>query len=128
VSSKDDRGLEIFAELVIRSAIETLDDGEAATIAYAAVAGVVPVIDERKALRIYAVRFHGPPALSTVGLFATAPVVAALSRAVLRDTVFQTLQTARMRVPPERIPWAIDLIGADRAAQCPSLPKAARGG
>ena len=124
----DDTALEVFADLVVGSAADTLDDGEAATIAYAATAGIAPVLDERKALRIYADRFQGPPALSTVDLFAAAALERALGRAGLREAVFQTLQTARMRVAAERMAWVLDLIGADRAAQCPSLPKSARGG
>jgi predicted nucleic acid-binding protein len=91
IVSLDGTGLEIFADLVIGSAVETIDDGEAATIAYAAVAGLAPVLDERKALRIYAARFQGPPALTTVDLFAAAPVEVALGRAILRDAVFQAL-------------------------------------
>src|SRR5581483_3817592 len=41
-----------FEELVVGPAVETLDDGEAATIAYALAHGGTALIDERKAMRI----------------------------------------------------------------------------
>jgi predicted nucleic acid-binding protein len=124
--SLNDAALDIFAGLVVGPAGDTLDDGEAATIAHAVEADISPVLDERKALRIYAARFSGPQALTTVDLFAEAAVEAALGRAGLGEAVFQSLQTARMRVAAERLSWVVALIGADRAAQCPSLPKPAR--
>ena len=120
--------LEIFAELVAGPAADTLDDGEAATIAFAAESGIAPVIDERKALRIHAARFQVPRALTTVDLFAEAAVEASLGRPGLCEAVFRSLQTARMRVLAERLAWVVDLIGTERAANCPSLPKSARGG
>jgi predicted nucleic acid-binding protein len=124
--SLSDAALEAFASLVVGPAGDTLDDGEAATIAYAVEAGIPPVLDERKALRIYAARFSGPRTLSTVDLFAEAAVEAALGRPGLGDAVFRSLQTARMRVAAERLPWVVAFIGAERAAQCPSLPKTVR--
>ena len=48
---------ECFEGLVIGPAIMTLDDGEAATIAYAVSRKAVALIDERKANRICAERF-----------------------------------------------------------------------
>jgi predicted nucleic acid-binding protein len=128
IASLGDTGLEFFSDPVAGSAIDTLDDGEAATIAYAAETRIAPVLDERKALRIHALRFPGPKALTTMDLFAALPVVAARGLAGISAAVFQTLQTARMRVTPKRVAWIVVLIGAGRAAQCPSLPKATRDG
>jgi predicted nucleic acid-binding protein len=113
--SLGDAALDTFATLVVGPAGDTLDDGEAATIAYAVEAGIPPVLDERKALRIYAARFAGPRVLSTVDLFAAAAVEAVLGRPGLGDAVFRSLQTARMRVAAERLPWVVALIGAERA-------------
>ena len=45
----DDSSQECFESLVIGPAVDTLDDGEAATIAYARATGTVALIDERKA-------------------------------------------------------------------------------
>lgn len=122
----DDAGLDVFSELVIGPAGETLDDGEASTIAYAVEHGVAPVIDERKGLKIRGARFPSLRPKCTVDLFADPAVMAALGRTSLADAIFQTLRHARMRVPPEHLAWVIALIGADRAALCPSLPKAVR--
>jgi predicted nucleic acid-binding protein len=119
-------GLTIFGELVVGPAGDTLDDGEAATIAYAVEHEIAPVIDERKALRICRERFSSMRPICTVDLFAETAVVSLLGQDILSDAVFRALREARMRVPFERVPWVVDLIGADRAALCPSLPNAAR--
>lgn len=126
VVSLDEVGLDIFSGLVIGPAGETLDDGEASTIAYAVEHGIVPVIDERKGLKICSARFPSLRPKSTVDLFADPGVMEALGRDSLSDAIFQTLRNARMRIPPEHVAWVIALIGADRAALCHSLPKAAR--
>ncbi len=70
------RGNEVFASLVIGPAAETLDDSEAATIAYAVERDISAVIDERKAVRICAQRFPGLRPLSTVDLLAMAETIA----------------------------------------------------
>lgn len=119
-------GQQIFAALVIGPAAETLDDGEAATIAYAAEHGIRPAIDERKALRICARKFPQLSPMSTVDLLMHPAVPAALGAKDLVQAVFQALLQARMRVPPERMDWVVRLIGRERAAQCPSLPFSAR--
>jgi predicted nucleic acid-binding protein len=124
--SLNEAGLGIFGDLVIGPASETLDDGEASTIAYAAVHGIAPVIDERKGLKICRLRFPSIRPKCTVDLFAESAVMAALGRSALGDAIFQALRTARMRIPSEHIQWVIEQIGADRASLCPSLPKAAR--
>ncbi len=126
VVSLNDAALEVFGELVAGAAAETLDDGEAATIAYAVTHGAVPVIDERKGRRICHQRFGGLRLLSTAELFMQPAVETALGRDALSDAVFQALQTARMRVLPDYVAWVVALIGIDRALQCPSLPRGAR--
>ena len=126
IVSLGEAGQRVFGDLVIGPATETLDDGEAATIAYAEEHGIVPVIDERKARRICVQRFALLRPLSTVDLFAHADVAASLGRDTLANAVFQALQTARMRVLPPHIDWVVALIGVDRARQCPSLPRSAR--
>jgi predicted nucleic acid-binding protein len=119
-------GQSLFTSLVIGPAADTLDDGEAATIAYAAERGIRPVIDERKARRICAQRFAQLQPLSSVDLFVATGVEAALGRLALSNAMFRALQTARVRVLPHYLDWVVDLIGVERAALCPSLPKAAR--
>jgi predicted nucleic acid-binding protein len=124
--SLDEAGLDNFSELVIGPARETLDDGEASTIAYAAQHAIVPVIDERKGLKICGLRFPLLRPKCTVDLFAEPAVMRDLGRRPLGDAIFLALRNARMRVPPEHIAWVVEQIGADRAELCPSLPKAAR--
>jgi predicted nucleic acid-binding protein len=115
-----------FEELVIGRAGETLDDGEAGTLAYAAAFGATAIIDERKALRICAMRFSAVRTAVTVDIFAHPEIEKALGRAQLAEAVFQSLRDARMRVLENHVPWVLDLIGPDRAAQCTCLPRGAR--
>ena len=58
----------LFVSLVSGPAAETLDDGEAATLACAHRLGVCALIDERKATQIAARRFETLEVLSTVDL------------------------------------------------------------
>ncbi len=126
IVSLNGAALDVFGELVAGPAAETLDDGEAATIAYAVTHGAVPVIDERKGRRICNQRFGWLRLLSTAELFMQPAVEAALGRDALSDAVFQALQNARMRVLPDYVAWVVALIGIDRALQWPSLPRGDR--
>jgi predicted nucleic acid-binding protein len=126
IVSLGEAALRVFEDLVAGPSAETLDDGEAATIAYAVTHDAVPIIDERKARRICAERFAGLRPLSTVDILAEPAVSAALGRSALADSVFLALRDARMRVLPERVAWVVALIGDDRASQCPSLPRHVR--
>jgi predicted nucleic acid-binding protein len=126
IVSLDEAALRVFGALVAGPSAETLDDGGAATIAYAVTHDAVPIIDERKARRICAERFTGLRPLSTVDILAEPAVNAALGRSALADSVFLALRNARMRVLPERVAWVVALIGDDRASQCPSLPRHVR--
>ena len=105
-----------------------LDDGEAATIAYAVCEGVnsVPVIDERKATRLFRDNWPERRLIDTVTLFRLLVEMKGLSLDTARDAIYSALVHARMRVTPEMQPWVIDLIGRHRAAECPSLPVSAR--
>jgi predicted nucleic acid-binding protein len=119
-------GLEHFEELVVGSAADTLDDGEAATLAYALEVGATAVIDERKALRICASRYSGLLTASSLDLFGHPEVLKALGEARLAEAVFGALREARMRVTDPHLVWVVELIGRERAFQCPSLPRKAR--
>ena len=122
----DDAAAHIFGGLVAGTAAETLDDGEAASIAVAATRGAIVAIDERKARRICVRRFPGLRLLSTVDLLLHDDVAGKLGRDAQSNAVFRALQTARMRVLPEHVDRVVQLIGMDRARRCPSLPKTAR--
>ena len=120
-------GISIYESLVKGPARETLDDGEAATIAYAAASGRAAMIDERKARRICAQRFPDLTILSTVDLLLHRSIRDALGESDQADAVFGALHGARMRVPRERVEEVVARIGEARAALCPSLPGSFRG-
>jgi predicted nucleic acid-binding protein len=115
-----------FEELAIGRAVDTLDDGEAASIAYALEAGGVALIDERKAQRICAERFPVLGTASSVDLFAHPKIEEQLGRHDLAAAVLRALEIARMSVPLHRVDWVVGLIGRERASKCKSLPRAAR--
>ena len=121
-----DGGIQHFSDLVSGPAVQTLDDGEAATIAYALEQRALPLIDERKANRICAERFAGLVTGSSVDLLAQGDVQVALGRDRLADAVFNALRYGRMRVLPHHLQWVVDLIGRERAARCTSLPRSVR--
>ena len=125
-----DAGMGHFFNLVSGPAAQTLDDGEAATIAHALETKppAIPLIDERKANRICAHRFADLVTGSTVDLLAQNDVQAALGRARLADAVFDALLGGRMRVLPHHVNWVVNLIGLGRAKQCESLPRSVRSG
>ncbi len=116
----------IFESLVIGDAAETLDDGEAATIAYAVEHNAIALIDERKAVRIAGKRYPELRVSSSVDLFAHQAVSASIDREALSQAVFRALQIARINVLPHRLEWVVELIGLEKALQCPSLPRSIR--
>lgn len=122
----NDRATDTFEQLVIGPAAMTLDDGEAATIAYALELNGIAIIDERKATRICAGRFPALGIACTVDLFAHPEVARALGRKGLAQAMLNALRTARMRVLPHHIAWVVELIGAREAASCISLPRSIR--
>ena len=115
-------GMSHFSSLVSGSAAETLDDGEAATIACAMERVAVALVDERKAIRICAERFPNLAVGCTVDVLAQHHVQAALGPG-LADAVFNALDRGRMRVPENYGRWVVNLIGKERAAECRSLPR-----
>ena len=120
-------GMSHFSALTVGAAQHTLDDGEAAAIAYALEQAATVLIDESKATRLCAERFGYLAVGSTVDLVGCKAVQAALG-ADLADAVFNMLSVGRMRVFPQHLEWVVEQIGTRRAAQCPSLPARYRGG
>jgi predicted nucleic acid-binding protein len=111
-----------FVSLVAGSIFETLDDGEAATLAYATGTGAVAVIDERKASLIAKARFSDLLVVTTTEILFAPSVCAALSRDSLADAFFAALTSARMRVPEPWLEEVCDLLGHERIQFCPSIP------
>jgi predicted nucleic acid-binding protein len=126
VGGLGDTAEQIFESLVIGDAAETLDDGEAATIAYAVEHNAIALIDERKAIRISGRRYPDLRVSSSVDLFAHPAVSTSIDRETLSQAVFGALQVARMNVLPHRLEWIVELIGLEKALQCPSLPSSIR--
>ena len=121
-------GSALFERLVAGTAVDTLDDGEAASIAYAVEASAIALIDERKAARICSEQFPELDFGSTMDIVLHPEVERALGNAALADAVFNALVGARMRVLPEHLRKVVDLIGYERAALCKSLPARVRSG
>jgi predicted nucleic acid-binding protein len=117
-----------FLALVCGRGSATLDDGEAATIAWAVAHGGIPIIDEKKGLAICQERFPSVQTGTTVDILSHTDVVAAFEREALADAVFNALTLARMRVHDRHIPWVIEQIGSSRASLCHSLPLNVRTG
>jgi predicted nucleic acid-binding protein len=115
-----------FESLVIGRASETLDDGEAATIAYAIEHEATALIDERKANRICTERFPQLRTGCTVDLLAHPSVRGTLGIERLSLAVFNALYDGRMRVLPQHTEWVVNLIGQDRAMRCHSLSTSVR--
>lgn len=111
----------LFLSLVSGTAADTLDDGEAATLACAHRLGVSALIDEKKATQIAARRFETLQVLSTVDLLLS-PEVRAACGSDLGDALFGALTGARMRVPDHHADEVVRVVGVERARSCNSLP------
>jgi predicted nucleic acid-binding protein len=111
-----------FLSLVAGPVSETLDDGEAATIAYALGSGSVALIDERKATALCGSQFPSVKVMSTTDLLLSQAVQSALTLEDLADSLFRALSVARMRVPECHLPAVCGLLGPERRQQCQSLP------
>lgn len=120
--------LEIYAGLVIGPGAETLDDGEAATLAMACTLGGAAVIDERKARRIAKDRFPAMELRCTAELLLSPQVAGVLGKARCADAIFAALQDARLRVPSDFLDIVAEAIGQERARLCASLPARTRTG
>ena len=112
-----------FLDLVGAAAPDSLGDGEAATIAVAEHLQCAAIIDERKATRIARGRRDVSLTACTIDLYTHSLAAAKYSREEVASLIFSSMQHARMRIPQERRPWVLDLIGAERAMQCSCFPK-----
>lgn len=121
-----ENSFDVYEALIDGNALNTLDDGEAATIAYAIEVRGIAVIDEKKARRICGENFPSLRLLSTADLLLDDLIGNALGRIGQAESLYNALVSARMRVPEEKLSLVINVIGEERAAKCVSLPKAAR--
>jgi predicted nucleic acid-binding protein len=121
-----DTGEALFERLVIGPASSTLDDGEAATIAYAVERTLAVVVDDNKARRICQEQFPAVGRRCSCDIFRHPAICKSLGKERLALAVLNALQLARMRVLTEHLEWVVDLIGPEKARTCHSLPQALR--
>lgn len=126
VVTMSDIAAQHFENLVIGPATETLDDGEAATIACAIEHQGIALIDERKANRICSGKYPHLATGCTVDIFAHPDVERVLGEQKLAASVLSALTDARMRVLPHHIDWVMNLVGPDNVPLYNSLPKSVR--
>lgn len=124
--SLGDSGWDCFEELVSGPAAETLDDGEAATIAYAIEQASIAVSDETKATKLCGVRFPRVHLTSTVDMLLHPEIRRVLGEQAFSDAFFRSLLDARMAVSPRHYDDVLRIVGPERAAECLSLPKRLR--
>jgi predicted nucleic acid-binding protein len=116
----------LFRELTDGDLTAGLDDGEAATIAYAVShEATVPVIDEKKANSVFGRRWHSRMIVDTITLLGQSSVSNAFTEERYSAAIHSALLHARMRVPTAARAWVAALIGDARSAQCPSLGRPA---
>src|SRR5258708_1762870 len=121
----DDAARTLFRELTDGDLTAGLDDGEAATIAYAMRhAAAIPVIDEKKASAVFVQRWASRTIVDTFTLLGQPCVLAAFSEEQYSSALHSALLYARMRVPKAARPWVRALLGDERAAEWPSLGQA----
>ena len=118
---------DVYLGLVAGRASQTLDDGEAATLALALHLDATALIDERKAIGIAASRFPHLTVATTTDLLLSTQVRAVLDTDQLADVLFASLKEARMRVPDHLLDQVCACLGFDRTQLCLSLPARVRG-
>lgn len=119
-------GEKVYEALISGPAAETLDDGEAATIASAIERNGIALIDERKACNLCAVKHPSLELVSTCSILLHDKISESIGAVGQAEAIFAALRSARMRVPPALLPDVAKILGPERTAACLSLPKSAR--
>lgn len=117
---------DVYLSLVAGRVSQTLEDGEAATLALALDLGATALIDERKAIGIAATRFPGLNVATTTDLLLSERIRSVLTPVDLSDALFATLTEARMRVPDHLLDEVCACLGPDKTRLCLSLPARVR--
>lgn len=121
-ASLSDEGLGHFEALVAGHTGSTLDDGEAATIAWAIEQDGIAAIDERKASNLVRGHFPALPIASTVDILLHEDVSGVLGPDILNEAIFLALRDGRMRVLEERMQDVLLHLRPEQIVQCRSLP------
>lgn len=111
-----------YLNLVAGPASQTLDDGEAATLALALHFGATALIDERKAISIAAAQYPDLIVATTTDVLLRTNVRSKLDESTLATGLFAALTKARMRVPEHLLAQVCECLGPERAKDCSSLP------
>ncbi len=119
-------GEEVFLSLVSGQASKTLDDGEAATIAFSHITNSMVAIDEKKATSLCKEDYPSLDVVSMIDILSHPNVLDSLGEKNLSEAVYNALRTARMRVPLDQVEWVLKVVGSDKASECPSLPRKAK--
>jgi len=126
VEELEGQALETLFDLVSGTIAESLDDGEAATLAFAHGGGFRAAIDEKKATRLAAARFESLKLVTTIDILAHESVRTSLGDKLLANATFQALRLARMQVREHQLEWVAELIGPENVAACTSLRRLAK--
>ena len=118
-------GKAFFEWLSIGAGDDTLDDGEAATIALAAELGCAAMVDESKGRRLCKSRHSSVPLVGSIEIFTQADVRRELGDR-LGEALYGALTVARMHVLSDHHAWVLEVLGPERAALCTSLRRSLR--
>jgi predicted nucleic acid-binding protein len=115
-------GEQVFLDLIVGAQSDTLDDGEAATIATALGRSAIAVIDERKATNLCQRRYPSLIVKSTTDILLSSQVRGSMEEDHLADCIFGALVNARMRVPEHHLAHVCTMLDFERRQLCLSLP------
>jgi predicted nucleic acid-binding protein len=118
--------LDIYGSLIVGTAGNTLDDGEAATLALALELDGIALIDEQKARRIAREKYPHLNLLCTAELFLHPFANEVLGVPGQIDAIYKALTVSRMRVPHDLILPIATLLGPEKIQECRSIPKHVR--
>jgi predicted nucleic acid-binding protein len=115
------RATELFLDLVTAERPDSLDDGEAATIAYASLHDAAAALDDTKGRRICRSRFPHVALWSSIEVLSLYAKLASLDVETLRALVYRSLKIGKMHVTVDHDTWVRELLGPDLVSECPSL-------
>jgi len=114
----------VAVSLMSGSAVASIGEGEAATIAFAVTRpDAVAIIDDGKATRVGRTRFSQLQITTTMGIMREPAVEARIGRTALADSVEAAIRDARAAVATDEFRWVLDLVGRERLATCPSVAR-----
>nr|WP_047168236.1 hypothetical protein [Sphingomonas sp. Y57] len=120
VVQMDEAQANLFETLICSP--NSLDDGEAATIAVALLQGFLPIVDERKGRARAQSLMNGEAPAWSLDLFVHPAVQTGLIGNRYTEAVYLALRDGRMRIDETRCDAVVQLIGVERAKECTSLP------